>query len=98
MFVLQLNDMRACKIELLTVIARAETREALEKYMKAEEVDSYRDGQWGKVYRKGGPLEWCNSPFLIDQCIVDVGSADSWALNARNEFENSIMGLPLIVG
>jgi|GEM_PF-6461694 len=97
MFILQLNDMRSSNIENLCPVARAETAQELERFMEDEIVEAYRDGGWGKQYREGGPLEWYNPPYSFDQNIVDVGSADEWAANARREFEERIMAIPVAV-
>lgn len=67
MWVLMLNDMRAPKIEMLEPVARAESKEALQAFIDHEKVEPYRDGQWGKTYRQGGPLEWKNAPYLFDE-------------------------------
>ena len=94
MFVLQLNDMRASQVEILTPVARVETREELEKCLKDNEVEPYRDGRWGKDYRQGGPLEWYNKPFYLNEALVDVSTEDSWAESARENFRSQIMMLP----
>ena len=94
MFMLQMNDMRASSVENLTGVARAETGEELQRLLDTEGVASYPDGPWNKSYRKGGPLEWYNPPFSLAAGIVNVGSADKWAANARTKFEEQIMVLP----
>ena len=68
MWILYLNDMRFPKIEMTVAVARANTREALVAFLERERVESYRDERddglhWGKVHRKGGPLEWFNRPY-----------------------------------
>ena len=93
MFILQLNDMRSSNVENLTAVARAESKEDLEQFMKAEKIESHTDGQWLKSFRQGGPLEWYNQPFSYDQTIINVGSADEWASNARMNFDQQIMAL-----
>ena len=95
MFILQLNDMRISNAESLTLVARAETQEKLKRLMTREEGEGYRDGQWAKVFRRGGPLEWYNPPLFGGAQIMNVGSADDWASKARIQFEEQIMGLPL---
>ena len=60
---LMLSDMRSPQVEILSVAARADTAEELTEMLEAESVEYYLDGQWGKRYRKGGPLEWFNPPF-----------------------------------
>lgn len=61
-YVLWLNDMRASNIENLQPVAWAESSECIEGLLRRERVDGYRDGQWGKSFRKDGPLEWFNPP------------------------------------
>jgi hypothetical protein len=72
MWILLLNDMRMPHVETLVPVAKAETKEVLEAYLAREKVEPYQDGQWGKTYRQGGPLEWYNPPSDIDRAIVDV--------------------------
>lgn len=74
MYVLVLNDMRMSQIEQTMPVARAATREALEALLQRESVPPWRDGQWGKSFRQGGPLEWFNPPFGVDRYIVEVGT------------------------
>lgn len=63
MWLLCLNNMQAPKSEILAPVARGESREALVNFLKQEKVEGYQDGNWGKTYRKGGPLEWYNPPY-----------------------------------
>lgn len=63
MWILLLNDMRSSKIEMRREVARAETKQALVDFMARERVEPYRDGHWGKSFRQGGLLEWCNPPY-----------------------------------
>lgn len=72
-WILQLNDMRHPKSEILTIVARAETKEELETFLGREKVVTYKDEQWNKAYRQGGPLEWFNPPFAQDPTFVDYG-------------------------
>jgi hypothetical protein len=95
MYILQLNDMRASQIEIMTSVARGETYEELEAMMDMEKVEPYSDGRWQKSYRKDGPLEWYNLPYGFENnTIVDVGDADKWADDARKQFEMQVMNLP----
>lgn len=71
MWILQLNDMRSPKSEMLTIVASAETKEALEAYVQNEiaeisyrEVDASYNITWAKVFKKDGPLEWFNEPAM----------------------------------
>lgn len=98
MWVLLLNDMRSSKIEILTPVARAETKEALLAFLEREKVEGYRDGPWGKSYRKDGPLEWCNPPWMHmeDSHFQDVGTEEKWAQKARLRFREQVTNLPLV--
>ena len=60
-YILYLNDMRAPQVELLTHICCG-SEDELHAFLERESVDYYHDGQWGKSYRKDGPLEWYNQP------------------------------------
>lgn len=80
MWILRLNDMRSSQIEILTPVARADSPAALEALLARETVEPYKDGRWGKVFRKGGPLEWCNKPDpFFGAGIVDIGTAEDAA-------------------
>ena len=66
MWILFLNDMRAAHSEDLTAVGWAATRETLEAVLASEKVEPYTDDRWNKVFRRGGPLEWCNAPWTSD--------------------------------
>ena len=66
MWILFLNDMRASHAEDLTAVGWADTRETLAAVLASEKVEPYADGRCHKVFRKGGPLEWCNAPWAGD--------------------------------
>jgi hypothetical protein len=71
---LHLNDMRKSHYESLTTVCWAGSRGELEALVERERVPSYADsdisygrpssydGKWHKSFRKGGPLEWYNTP------------------------------------
>jgi hypothetical protein len=63
MFILVMNDMRYANIETLRELCWASTIQELDDFLNSERVEYYKDGQWGKQYRKGGPLEWKNPPY-----------------------------------
>ena len=93
MFVLQLNPMTS-NAEMVQPIAVAETREALENYLKSERVEPYQtDGRWNKVFRQGGPLEWFNDTAFFDEKIVDIGTADEWAQKVRDQYDQLVARL-----
>lgn len=64
-FGLVLNPM-TCRTEEQRLVAASESREELKAAWDAERVEPYKDEQWHRVYRKGGPLEWYNPPFSGD--------------------------------
>ncbi len=69
-YVLHLNDMRSPKIEILAPVAWAASENELQQFVESERVEYYRDGQWGKSFRRGGPLEWCNPGWRRERNIV----------------------------
>lgn len=98
MWVLLLNDMRASQVEILSPVARADSRDALQSLLAREKVDAYNDGRWGKAYRQGGPLEWFNPPwdFESHRHFVNVGTREDAARSAIEQWEAQIMPLPLV--
>ncbi len=95
MWVLQLNDMRSPKIEILRPVARGETKEDLEALIESEKVERYQDGNWGKTFKKDGLLEWCNGPRKNnDSHFVHVGDEETFIAKAREQFQTQIMVLP----
>lgn len=61
-WILYLNRMTDAHIEDISPVGFAETRGALEAFVKQQSVPLYRDGQYMKTFKKGGPLEWFNPP------------------------------------
>ena len=91
MWVLQLNDMRTPKVEMLSSVARAETKEELESFLESQKVDSYEDEEYTKSFKKGGLLEWCNKPLSHHTgTFVDM---DLWR---KEWWEKNIMPIPEI--
>ena len=62
-YVLNLNHMRSARVENLSPVCWSENPEDFRDLIKREQVEYYRDENWGKNFRKGGPLEWFNPPF-----------------------------------
>ena len=56
-----------------------------------EIIPSYR---WHKLFRRGGPFEWYNPPYNVEEAIREVGSEDSWAEQAREEFRMKVWSIP----
>jgi|HubBroStandDraft_1064217.scaffolds.fasta_scaffold336122_3 hypothetical protein len=91
MWVLQLNPMTA-NAERVVPVAGADTREALEAFLNLQLApEPYKDGNWYKVFRQGGTLEWFNPPlgdesFIGVPAFVNVGTEDDWAREAVERF------------
>lgn len=101
MWILKLNDMRMPQIEMGHHVCRALSREAIIELLERERVTPYRDGEWSKVYRKGGPLEWCNpvdAPEYRDeylgQGIIEIISEDEAAARARQRYRAELGDCP----
>lgn len=101
MWILMLNDMRAAQIEILTPVAKAETREELEQLLQREQVRKYSDDagngrRWHKSHRPGGPLEWYNPPYKFNmyEHLHDIGTAEDWANEARERYAQHTSGIP----
>lgn len=61
-WILFLNDMRFPQMEMTQPLCQAPSIEALMAFILDEKCEPYREGPWGKVHRKDGPLEWFNPP------------------------------------
>ncbi len=104
---LALNPIRG-QAEERTPVARADTREALERFLEREKVEPYDNigdninfpGQpytYRKVFRKDGPLEWFNWPMQsepVGNHFQEVPSEEFWMNTAQQEWENKIGRLP----
>ena len=93
MWVLLLNDMRSANIENILAVAKAETKEALVVYLEREKVDGYRDGQWGKGFKQGGPLEWYNAPWDESESFVFAGTRNDWMERAGLDWDRRVGSL-----
>lgn len=93
MFVLKLNPMQG-RCEAMRIVGWSDDREVLVRFLEAERVEPYRDGQWLKQFRKNGPLEWFNPGG--DGDIENVGEFEDWIADAKakwrrfREFEQEI--------
>jgi hypothetical protein len=100
-FGLYMNDMRSPKIEHSNLVCWSRSRAALEKLLKDERCEPYKDervpflgigpSHWSKNHRKGGPLEWYNplqsySP-EYGQGIFDMTADILHALNSTPEIK-----------
>lgn len=96
MWVLKLNDMRSSKIEMWESVARAEHSEKLQQWMDLEKVEPYRDEQWSKVFRKGGPLEWYNEPLGMGHGIYNIGTEEDWVQHIRDDYHTLMDSIYLV--
>lgn len=100
MWILQLNDMRSEDLSKMTPIARAETKEELEEFVKREMVEPYQTvgyGDFTKCFKEGGLLEWFNPPVeQIAQPYVNVSDEETWAERARVDFRERVLSIPEI--
>lgn len=84
-YVLVLNDMRSPKIEMEEPVLLADSAEAITATMESLR-EQWRDGQWGKSFRKGSVLEWYNPPYGgtgIQEFWADAPSLDEMASRLR---------------
>ena len=86
MWALQLNPMTA-NAERVVPVAVAETPEALLALLENETVEPYKDGEWRKVFRQGGILEWYNPPmngaaWIGVPAIANIGTEEDWINDA----------------
>jgi hypothetical protein len=97
MWLLLLNRMTDEKVEYLTPVAVAESREALEAFVASERVPYYQTDNWGKEFRQGGPLEWFNPPmFDPERSFVDIGTRDEYLMRKADEWDRDIGSLPMV--
>jgi hypothetical protein len=93
MWILRLNKMTE-RAETFQTVACGDTKESLIDLLKNETVPFYKDEQWNKNYKKGGPLEWYNLPHPDlsvgggHAAIVDVGTREDWMRKAGEDFDN----------
>ncbi len=76
-FILKLNDMRSSRIQLSEAVAWSEDPDSLQQFLDRERVEKYTDGRWDKCFHQGGPLEWCNEPWLnLGQGVIQVSPGE----------------------
>lgn len=102
-----LNPMRG-QAEERVPIARADTKEALERFLAQEKVEPYenvgdnpnfpgRPHTYKKYYRQGGPLEWFNEPMQpepVGNHFQRIPSEDDYVDAAKTEWGQRIGILP----
>ena len=86
MWALQLNPMTA-NAEQVVPVAVGETEQDIIALLERDTVEPYTDGQWRKVFRQGGILEWYNPPmggaaWIGVPAVVDIGTEEDWINDA----------------
>jgi hypothetical protein len=78
-YALLLNDMRSPNIENISVIRVSDDKQELIDWYKEQEAEQpWRDGKWGKHFKKGSELEWCN-PCNLD--LINDYFGGIWVVN-----------------
>ena len=66
-------------------------------FIRNETVDHYfEDKKWNKSFKKNGPLEWFNPISSIDNNFVNAGTEEDWLEEARIQYLEKVLILPLI--
>lgn len=82
-FKLILNPMTD-RTEAIRVVAISTSREKLLKWYKENKVESYKDDNWYKFFKKGSKLEWFNPMHdeqngeYYDSGVSQSGIAEEW--------------------
>ena len=79
---LVLNRMTMANIESSTIAAVSYNEQTLIDWAESQKApEPWRDGQWGKEYKKGSPLEWFNPPsnYLPELSSWGHGLQHQWA-------------------
>ena len=95
-WLLRMNRMTDPKVELMTNVALAESKEALKSYVEKEKVEPYTDGEWHKIFRKDGPLEWFNAPMFDEESFIKVMSLDEVISKTVEDYNDHFSGVPRI--
>ncbi len=83
LWILQLTDKRRLCAPKMYPICKAKTKEALIAFVEREKCEPYVDGGLGKVFKKGGPLEWFYAPESDDSYIDVIGNTTQYVAAAR---------------
>jgi hypothetical protein len=84
-YVLTMNDMRSPHIEDQRIALMGPTSASIMDYLKANE-ESWQDGRWGKSYRQGSKVEWCNPPFYLDESLTSRWIEADGLEEIRNDY------------
>lgn len=84
LWILQMTDKRRAHPASKTYpVCTAKTKAELVALVEREACDPYVDGGMGKVFKKGGPLEWFYAPESDDSYIDVIGNTAQYAAAAR---------------
>lgn len=90
MWILNLNDMRSSNIETQTTVARADTMEDLQDFLKSQETEPYIEGRWQKFFKKGSLLEWFNKPFKGEPTFIILRTKEDFLQECEREFDDAM--------
>lgn len=100
MWILRLNHMRSARAENLRGVACAHTKQQLVDFVEEQTVEPYQDKDkyiryWVKTFRKGGPLEWYNSPVasLENHHFYDIGTREDATRQAGLDYDELLARL-----
>lgn len=65
-YALLLNDMRMANIENINIVKISSNKQDLIDWYRDQEADkNWKDGRWGKHFKKDSELEWFNQVFCF---------------------------------
>lgn len=78
LFGILLNPMTG-RTEAMRLVACSDMRSEVEALLSGERCEPYKDDNWHKVFKKGGPLEWMNPPGgIYDETGIIELRRDGW--------------------
>lgn len=84
LWILQMTDKRRAGASQKTYpVCSAKTKAELVAFVEREACEPYVDGGLGKVFKKGGPLEWFYAPESDDSYIDVIGNTTQYVAAAR---------------
>lgn len=98
LYKLILNHMRDCKIEITQIVAASYDKQALIDWYNEQKAEKpWKDGQWGKTFKKDSPLEWYNGTSNFDGLgPYNDGICEEWAFEKDVKEALNYRGIPFI--
>jgi hypothetical protein len=59
-YALVLNDMRSPNVENISTVKMSQDKQELIDWYNSQLTDPWKDGRWGKSFKKDSQLEWYN--------------------------------------